>query len=88
MIRLTASTSNAGAEIHVDGYLSAENLDELRCLIESSGAPNSVTLRLNGLQLMDRSAQAFLLERKSAGCRIVGCSLYVRQMLEENRHEE
>lgn len=68
--------------IHIDGRLDAETLCELRRLADPI-SPASLSIDLTGLTSVDPKGRAYLIERRSAGARLSGGSLYITRLLEE-----
>ncbi len=84
MIKLTKHQCNAREiVVRVDGGLTAETLGELHGMLGPEWAGRTATVDLSVVTSLDAEGREFLIELRNAGCRLVGASLYIKQLLEE-----
>jgi anti-anti-sigma regulatory factor len=75
--RIDRSTTEASTVFVLSGTMHAEQVSELRALVQSE-ASASMVLELGDVTLVDRAAVAFLAEMEAAGATLRNCPQYVR----------
>ena len=84
MLRITRA-ANGQVVLTVSGQMDADNLAELKNLIESEAAGRRIVLDLKELTLVDRDAVRFLEQCDSNGIRLHNCPLYIREWIARER---
>jgi anti-anti-sigma regulatory factor len=85
IIRLTRHDGPGGAvSIRVDGRLDRQTVAALEAALPAGPAAAGLTLDLSGVAWLDREGRAALLRVRARGGRLVGGSLYVTGLLQEN----
>ncbi len=85
MLKITRMTNAGISTLIVSGRIDAEQLPDLRRLVEAEQA-RDVVLDLNEVSLVDVEVVRFLLHCEMQGIRLTHCPAYVREwMLGENR---
>lgn len=79
--RITTSANGKGTTIRVEGRLTAESVPELRREVRIAGG--AVELDLVGLISADADGVRELLELSARGAKLIGASVYVRQLMLE-----
>jgi hypothetical protein len=81
MLKIQRKT-NGGVVFTLSGRIEAEDIDELRRLLELEGPGNHVALDLKDVTLVDLQAARFLTECEASGVQLENCPPYVRQRIE------
>ena len=84
MLRIERAANRAGV-LTVSGRMDAENLIELKNLIDAEAAGRRIVLDLKELTLVDRDAVRFLEQCDSNGIRLHNCPLYIREWIARER---
>ena len=85
MLKITRMTNAGTTTLIVSGRIDAEQLPDLRRLVEAEQASN-VVLDLNEVSLVDVEVVQFLLHCEMQGIRLAHCPAYVHEwMLREKR---
>jgi anti-anti-sigma regulatory factor len=84
MLRIERSANGEGV-LTVSGRMDAENLIELKNLIDAEAARRRIVLDLKELTLVDRDAVRFLEQCDSDGIRLHNCPLYIREWIARER---
>jgi len=84
MLRIERSANGEGV-LTVSGRMDAENLIELKNLIDAEAAGHSIVLDLKELTLVDRDALRFLEQCDSDGIRLDNCPLYILEWIARER---
>ena len=84
MLRIERSANGEGV-LAVSGRMDAENLIELKNLIDAEAAGHSIVLDLKELTLVDRDAVRFLEQCDSNGIRLHNCPLYILEWIARER---
>jgi len=85
MLRITRHSASATTTLSVSGRIGAEQLSDLRRLIEEERT-RDVVLDLREVNLVDIEVVRFLIQCESLGIRIARCPGYVREwMAREHR---
>ena len=67
----------------LSGRIEAEDIDELRRLLELEGAGSHIALDLKDVTLVDREAIKFLTDREANSIKLENCPPYVRERIEQ-----
>jgi hypothetical protein len=65
----------------LSGRIEAEDIDELRRLLELEGADRRIALDLKDVTLVDRDAIKFLTDCEADGIKLENCPPYVREWI-------
>jgi len=84
MLRIERSANGEGV-LTVSGRMDAENLIELKNLIDAEAAGHSIVLDLKELTLVDRDAVRFLEQCDSDGIRLHNCPPYISEWIARER---
>jgi anti-anti-sigma regulatory factor len=84
MLRIERA-ANGEDVLTVSGRMDAENLIELKNLIDAEAAGRRIVLDLKELTLVDRDAVRFLEQCDSDGIRLHNCPLYIREWIARER---
>jgi hypothetical protein len=84
MLRIERAANREGV-LTVSGRMDAENLIELKNLIDSEAAGRRIVLDLKDLTLVDRDAVRFLEQCDSNGIRLRNCPPYIREWIARER---
>ena len=79
MIRIETAEGLDLMTLLLSGHIQADDLPELKRIIESYGQP--VVLNLAGIKLIDRKAVRFLADFEATNGRITGCPTYIREWI-------
>jgi hypothetical protein len=85
MIRIETSDDTDVVTFALSGRLQAEDLPELKRVMEISRKP--VALDLTGLKLVDRDAITFLANFETDNATITHCPPYIREWIVRERSE-
>ncbi len=77
--------ANGQVVLRISGRLDAENLAELKKLIESDEKDRRIVLDLPELTLVDQEAVRFLEQCDSNGIELKNCAPYIREWIERQR---
>jgi anti-anti-sigma regulatory factor len=80
MLKMTRVKNAGTTTLIVSGRIDAEQLPDLRRLVESEHA-SDVVLDLNEVSLVDVEAVRFLLHCETQGMRLARCPAYVREWM-------
>jgi len=78
-------TANGQVVLMVSGQIDAENIAELKNLIESEEPARPIVLDLKELTLVDRDAVKFLERCESVRVQLKNCPAYVREWIARER---
>ena len=84
MLRIKRAT-NGEVLLLVSGQIDAENVSELRNVIESENGARPIVLDLRELTLVGRDAVRFLDRYESIGVQLRNCPAYVREWIARER---
>jgi anti-anti-sigma regulatory factor len=84
MLRIKRA-ENGEVVLLVSGQIDAENVTELKNLIESEDSARPIVLDLRELTLVDRDAVRFLARSESVGVQLKNCPAYVREWIARER---
>jgi anti-anti-sigma regulatory factor len=84
MLRITRSTNGENVLL-VSGQIDAENVTELKNLIDSEDPARPIVLDLRELTLVDRDAVRFLERCESVRVQLKNCPAYVREWIARER---
>jgi anti-anti-sigma regulatory factor len=84
MLRIERA-ANRKDVLTVSGRMDAENLIELKNIIDADAAGRRIVLDLKELTLVDRDAVRFLEQCDSNGIRLHNCPLYIREWIVRER---
>ena len=79
MIRIETSVSRDLVTLTLSGRIQAEDLPELKRVMENCSKP--VVLDLTGVKLVDRDAVRFLVNLETANATITNCPPYIREWI-------
>jgi ABC-type transporter Mla MlaB component len=79
MIRIEPSEDLDVVTLALSGRIQAEDLPELKRVMESYSQP--LVLNLTGVRLVDRTTVGFLAEFEANNGRITGCPSYIREWI-------
>ena len=71
--------------LRVSGWITGENVDTLRCLLEQEKSSAFLILDLKDVRLADSEAVKLLAIHESKGARIDNCPLYIRERIRRER---
>lgn len=77
--------SNSNVVFELSGRMDAENLAELRKVIESEASGRRIVLDLRDLTLVDREAVKFLERCETDGIKLENCPAYIREWIARER---
>ena len=80
MLKIQRKT-NGGVIFTLSGRIEAEDLDELRRLLELEAAGSHVTLDLKDVTLVDLDAIKYLADCEADGTKLANCPPYVREWI-------
>ena len=80
MLKIQRKT-NGGVIFTLSGRIEAEDLDELRRLLDLEGAGSQVALDLKDVTLVDRDAIRYLADCEADGTKLANCPPYVREWI-------
>jgi anti-anti-sigma regulatory factor len=80
MLKITRVTNAGTTTLIVSGRIDAEQLPDLRRLVEAEHA-SDVVLDLNEVSLVDAEVVRFLLQCETQGIRLAQCPAYVREWM-------
>ena len=80
MLKIQRKT-NGGVIFTLSGRIEAEDLDELRRLLELEAAGSHVALDLKDVTLVDRDAIKYLADCEADGTKLANCPPYVREWI-------
>jgi hypothetical protein len=72
---------NGGVIFTLSGRIEADDIDELRRLLELEGAGSKIALDLKDVTLVDRDAIKFLADCEADSIKLENCPLYVRKWI-------
>jgi anti-anti-sigma regulatory factor len=84
MLRIKRAT-NGQVVLLVSGQVNAENVSELKDLIDSEDPARPIVLDLRELTLVDRDAVKFLERCESVRVQLKNCPAYVREWIARER---
>jgi hypothetical protein len=76
---------NGKVTFTLSGRIEAEDIDELRRLLELEGAGSDIALDLKDVTLVDRDAVKFLTDCESDSIKLENCPPYVREWIGRER---
>jgi len=82
-LKIERFSRKRGTRIRLSGELRSEQLDDLRAEIERGGP--RLTLDLDEVGLVDIDAVRFLRTCEAGGVRVVNCSPYIREWMNQER---
>lgn len=77
--------SNDHVVFTLSGRIDAENLAELKRVIESEARGRGIALDLSDLTLVDRDAVKFLERCETDSIKLENCPAYIREWIERDR---
>jgi hypothetical protein len=80
MLKIQRKT-NGGVIFTLSGRIEAEDLGELRRLLELEGAGSQIALDLKDVTLVDRDAIKYLADCEADGTKLANCPPYVREWI-------
>jgi ABC-type transporter Mla MlaB component len=86
MLKITR-VANGEVVFTVSGRLDAENLDELKTLINSEANHHRMNLDLKELTLVDQGAVGFLIRCETDNIRLKNCPAYIREWITRARSQ-
>ena len=84
MLKIQRKT-NGGVIFTLSGRIEAEDVDELRKLLELEEAGSHIALDLKDVTLVDRDAIKYLADCEADGTKLVNCPPYVREWIRRER---
>src|SRR5580658_3712530 len=72
---------NGGVIFTLSGRIEAEDIDELRRLLELEGDGSQIALDLKDVTLVDRDAIKYLADCEADGTKLTNCPPYVREWI-------
>jgi hypothetical protein len=73
--------ANGGVRFTLSGRIEAEDIDELRRLLDLEGPDSHITLDLTDITLVDRDAVKFLADCQKDSIKLENCPPYVREWI-------
>ena len=80
MLKIQRKT-NGGVIFTLSGRIEAEDIDELRRLLELEGAGRQIAFDLKDVTLVDREAVKFLTDCEADDIKLENCPPYVREWI-------
>lgn len=80
--------SNSYVAFTLSGRMDAENVAELKELIESEARDRRIVLELSDLTLVDRDAVRFLECCEAASVKLENCPAYIREWISRERESK
>lgn len=80
MLKIQRKT-NGGVIFTLSGRIEAEDVDELRRLLDLEGADSQIALDLKDVTLVDRDAIKYLADCEADGTKLTNCPPYVREWI-------
>jgi anti-anti-sigma regulatory factor len=84
MMRIQRSTIGE-VVFTLSGRVNAEQVDELKALLESEAAASRIVLDLRDLTLVDRDAVSFLKNCEGRSIELRNCPAYIREWMTRER---
>jgi hypothetical protein len=84
MLKIQRKT-NGGVVFTLSGRIEAEDIDELRRLLELEGAGSHIALDLKDVTLVARDAINYLADCEADGTKLANCPPYVREWIGRER---
>jgi len=84
MLKIQRATNNQ-VVFTLSGRMNAENVSELKGLIESEARGRRIVLDLSDLTLVDRDAVKFLERCEKDNIKLENCPAYIREWIERER---
>jgi anti-anti-sigma regulatory factor len=84
MLKIQRAT-NKQVVFTLSGRMDAENVTELKGLIESEARGRSIVLELSDLTLVDRDAVRFLERCEAHSIKLENCPAYIREWIARER---
>src|SRR6266850_3005728 len=84
MLKIQRETNNQ-VVFTLSGRMDAENVSELKGLIESEARGRRIVLELSDLTLVDRDAVKFLKRCETDSIKLENCPAYIREWIERER---
>jgi hypothetical protein len=85
MVKVLKITRTANGEVTVSGRLYAENLDELKTIVNSEANSRRIVLDLKDLILVDQDAVSFLEHCEGDNVTLRNCPAYIREWIMAER---
>jgi hypothetical protein len=86
MLKITRA-ANGEVVFTVSGRLGAENLAELKTLVNSEASGRRITLDLRELTLVDQDAVSFLVRCEAENIQLKNCAAYIREWITRERDQ-
>jgi anti-anti-sigma regulatory factor len=86
MLKITR-VANGEVVFTVSGRLDAENLDELKVLVNSEASGRRITLNLKELTLVDQDTVSFLISCEADNIQLKNCPAYIREWITRERSQ-
>jgi anti-anti-sigma regulatory factor len=86
MLKITR-VANGEVVFTVSGRLDAENLDELKVLVNSEASGRRITLDLKELTLVDQDTVSFLISCEADNIQLKNCPAYIREWITRERSQ-
>jgi hypothetical protein len=86
MLKITR-VANGEVVFTVSGRLDAENLDELKVLVNSEASGRRITLDLKELTLVDQDTVTFLITCEANNIQLKNCQAYIREWITRERSQ-
>jgi anti-anti-sigma regulatory factor len=86
MLKITR-VANGEVVFTVSGRLDAENLDELKVLVNSEARGRRITLDLKELTLVDQDTVSFLISCEADNIQLKNCPAYIREWITRERSQ-
>ena len=86
MIRIETSERRDLVTLALSGRIEAEDLPELKRVMESYSKP--LVLDLTGVKLVDREAITFLANLETGNATITNCTPYIREWIRSERAQQ
>jgi anti-anti-sigma regulatory factor len=86
MLKITR-VANGEVVFTVSGRLDAENLDELKVLVNSEASGRRITLDLKELTLVDQDTVSFLVSCEAENIQLKNCPAYIREWITRERSQ-
>jgi len=86
MLKINRTEDEKAVAFALSGRLAAENLAELKTLLESEGRP--LILDLENITLVDRDAVKFLKRCEADSIQLKNCPAYIREWIAREREKQ
>jgi anti-anti-sigma regulatory factor len=88
MLKINRTEDEKAVAFALSGRLAAENLAELKTLLESEAEGRPLILDLENITLVDRDAVKFLKRCEADSIQLKNCPAYIREWIAREREKQ